>query len=150
MTRSPRFCSVTPLLKSLHCLPVRFRIKYKICTLTYKVIHSCQQIYLHNLLKPLNRTRNLRSSDDDQLVVPRVSSKMGETAFSVATPSSRIVSLLRFKDLNLHSHFGKNRKLYISAKPFQPKSSVSWYAGSTNWDCKRTMIIEPDSDLQRL
>ena len=28
VTRSPRFCSVTPLLKSLHWLPVQFRIKY--------------------------------------------------------------------------------------------------------------------------
>ena len=100
VTRSLRFCSVTPLLKSLHWLPVQFRIKYKICTLTYKVIHrhTCQPVYLHNLLKHLNRTRNLRSSDDDQLVVPRVSSKMGESAFSVAPPppppsSSRIVSL---------------------------------------------------------
>ena len=73
VTRSPRFCSVTPLLKSLHWLPVQFRIKHKICTLSYKVIHSCQPVYLHNVLKPLNRTRNLRSSDDDQLVVPRVS-----------------------------------------------------------------------------
>ena len=45
-----------------------------------------QGIYLHNLLKPLNKTRNLRSSDDDQLVVPRVSSKMGERAFAVAAP----------------------------------------------------------------
>ena len=86
VTRSPRFCSVTPLLKSLHRLPVQFRIKYKICTLTYKVIHSYQPVYLHNLLKPLNRTRHLRSSDDDQLVVPRVRSKMGERAFSVAAP----------------------------------------------------------------
>ena len=86
VTHSPRFCSVTPLIKSLHWLPVQFRKKHKICTLTYKVIHSCQPVYLHNLLKPLNRTCNLRSSDDDQLVVPRVSSKMGERAFSVAPP----------------------------------------------------------------
>ena len=50
----------------------------RIALLTYKVIQSCQPVYL---LKPLNRTRNLRSSDDDQLVVPRVSSKMGERAF---------------------------------------------------------------------
>ena len=86
LTRSPRFCSVTPLLKSLFWLPVQFRIKYKICSLPYKVIHTCQPVYLHNLLKPLNRTRNLRSSDNDQLVVPRVSSRMGESAFSVAAP----------------------------------------------------------------
>ena len=68
VTLSPRFCSVTPLLKSLHWIPVQFRIKHKICTVTYKVIHICQPVYnLHNLLKPLNRTRNLHSSDDDQL-----------------------------------------------------------------------------------
>ena len=66
VSRSPRFCSVTPLLKFLHWLPVQFRIKYKICTLTYKVIHTRQPVYLHNLLKPLNKTRNLRSSDDAQ------------------------------------------------------------------------------------
>ena len=93
-------CSVTPLLKSLHWLPVQFRIKYKICTLTYKVIHSCQPVYLHNLLKPLNRTRHLRSSDNDQLVVPRVSSKMGER---LRPHSSGIVSLLRLKKLYLQS-----------------------------------------------
>ena len=86
VTHSPRFCSVTPLVKSLHWLPVQFRIKHKICTLSYKVIQSCQPVYLHNLLKPLNITRNLRSSDDDQLVVPGVSSRMGGRAFPVAAP----------------------------------------------------------------
>ena len=149
VTRSPRFCSVTPLLKSLHWLPVQFRIKHKICTLTYKVIHSCQPVNLNNLLKPLNRTRRLRSSDDDQLVVPRVSSRMG--FFGCGPPSSGIVSLLRLIFyLNLHSHFGRNWRLYISVKPFHPKSSVSRQAGSTNWNVKRTMIIEPHSDLKRL
>ena len=61
-------------------------IIYKICTLTYKVIHKFPPIYLHDLLKPLNRTRNIRFSDHDQLVVPRVSFKMDERAFSVAPP----------------------------------------------------------------
>ena len=84
------------------------------------------------------------------MFVPRVSSKMGERAFSVVAPQLWNSILLRLKNLNLHSHFGKNWRLYISAKPFHPKSSVSRYAGSTNWNVKRTMIIEPDSDLQRL
>ena len=39
-----------------------------------KVIRRCHLVYRHNLLKPLNRTRRFRSLDDDQLVVPRVSS----------------------------------------------------------------------------
>ena len=70
-----------------------------------------------NLLKPLNRTYNLRSSDDDQLVVPRVSSKMGGMAFSFAPPPPQLLNCipLEMKNLNLHSHFGKKKKtLYFS------------------------------------
>ena len=132
VSRSPRFYRVTPLLKSLLWLPVQFRIKHRIslCTLTYKVIHSCQPVHLHNLLKPLNITRNLRSSDDDQLVVPIVSSRMGERAFSVAAPQLWNCIPLEIK---------KSK----SAQSFR-------HAGSRNWNVKRTMIIEPDSDLQRL
>ena len=48
--------------------------------------------------------------DDDQLAVPRVSFKMGERVFSVAAPIYGIVSLLRLKNLSLHSHFGKKLK----------------------------------------
>ena len=59
-----------------------------LCTLTYKVIHKCQSVYLHDLLKPVTRT--LLSSDDDQLVVPRVSSKMGDSAFSLFHPKSSV------------------------------------------------------------
>ena len=88
--------------------PCSIQKKYKICTLVYKVIRICQPVYLH---KHLNRTRNLRSSDDDQLV-PRVISKMGERAFSVAAHPA----------LELYPSW----ELYIS--------------GSTNWNGKRTMI----------
>ena len=42
------------LLKSPHLLPVQFRIKYKICTLTYKIMHKCQPVYLHNHDNPFN------------------------------------------------------------------------------------------------
>ena len=153
VTRSPQFCSVTPLLKSLHWLPVQFRIKHKICTLTYKVIHSCQPVYLHNLLKPLNKTRNLRSSDDDQFVVPRVSSKMGERAFSVApSPPPQLWNCipLEIKKAKSEQSFRKKIEDLYFVQAIHPKSSVSRHAGSTNWNVKQTMIIEPDSDLQRL
>ena len=36
VTRSPRFSRTTPLLKSLHWLSVCFRIRFKICLVTYK------------------------------------------------------------------------------------------------------------------
>ena len=118
VTRSPRFSSVTPLLKSLHWLPVQFRIKHKICTLTYKVIHSCQPVYLHNLLKPLSRTSNLRSSDADQLVVPRVSSKMGERAFSVAAPQLWNCIPLEIKKSKSAQSFRKKLKTLYFGQAF--------------------------------
>ena len=115
VTRSPRFCSVTPLLKSLDWLPVQFRIKHKICTLTYKVIHSCQPLH-----KPLHRTRNLRSSYDDQLVVPRMSLKMGERAFSVADPQLwNCIPLENKKSKSAHS-FRKKIEDFI----FRPSLSI--------------------------
>ena len=70
--------------------------------------------------------------------------------FRLRPASSGIVSLLRLKNLNLHSHFGRNWRLYILVKPFYPKSSVSRHAVSTNRNVKRTIIFEPDPDLQRL
>ena len=123
VTRSPQLCSVTPLLISLHWLPVQYRIKYKISTLTYKVIHKCQPVYLHNLLKPLNRT-HIFCSSDDQLVVPRESSKLGERAFSVAAPQLWNCIPLEIKKSKSSKSFRKKLKTYISAKLFHPKSSV--------------------------
>ena len=49
VTRSPRFSHSVPLLKLLHWLPVRHRIIFKICTITYQAL-SKQPAYLHPLL----------------------------------------------------------------------------------------------------
>ena len=35
-----RYCHITPLLKSLHWLPVRFRIAFKILLITFKAVHG--------------------------------------------------------------------------------------------------------------
>ena len=57
VTRSPRFSRTAPLLKSLHWLPVCFRIKLKICLVTYmpKALCNNQPIYLKEMPKPPQR-----------------------------------------------------------------------------------------------
>ena len=65
VTKSPRFCHITPLLKSLHCLPVRYGIKFKLCSLTYQALTSGQPVYIQNMLQPSRKVRTLRSSDLD-------------------------------------------------------------------------------------
>ena len=57
VTRSPRFSRSVPLLKSLHWLPVHYRIIFKICTIAYQALSSTQPAYLNSMLTP---TRNSR------------------------------------------------------------------------------------------
>ena len=45
VAKSSRFCHITPLLKYLHWLPVRYRIKFKCCPLTYQALTSGQQAW---------------------------------------------------------------------------------------------------------
>ena len=40
--KSPPFNRSVPLLCSLHWLPVKFRVDFKICSLTYKTLHEKQ------------------------------------------------------------------------------------------------------------
>ena len=42
VTKSPRFCHIIPLLKSLHWLPVRYRIKFQLCSQTYQALTGGQ------------------------------------------------------------------------------------------------------------
>ena len=50
VTKSPPFPRSLPLLCSLHWLPVRLRILFKINLLTYKTLHEKQPVYIHSML----------------------------------------------------------------------------------------------------
>jgi len=52
---------LTPVLKSLHRLKINARIKYKLLSLTYKVLTTHQPQYLHDLIsvQPCHNTRSL-------------------------------------------------------------------------------------------
>ena len=54
VTRSPRFSRSVPLLKSLHWLPVNYRIIFKICTIAYQALSSTQPAYLNSMQEILD------------------------------------------------------------------------------------------------
>ena len=60
--------------------------KYKLCSLTYQALTSGQPLYIRNMLQPSRKVRTLRSSDLDQLNVPRIRTAVVIRAFSVAAP----------------------------------------------------------------
>ncbi|KAL0150403.1 hypothetical protein M9458_054220 [Cirrhinus mrigala] len=87
LTRSRKYDHITPILKSLHWLPIRFRISYKIALLTYKALNSLAPAYLTSLLPRYNPSRSLRSQNSGLLVVPRIAkSTKGGRAFSHLAP----------------------------------------------------------------
>ena len=61
---------ITPYCIRLHFLPLKARIKYKICLLTFKAIKYGEPQYLRELLVrcDLNEHRSLRSVTDEKLV----------------------------------------------------------------------------------
>ena len=87
LTRTRKREHISPVLASLHWLPVKSRIEFKILLLTYKALNGQAPSYLNELLIPYYPTRPLRSQTAGLLVVPRVSkSRMGARAFSYQAP----------------------------------------------------------------
>jgi hypothetical protein len=74
------------LLSHLHWLPVEYRIKFKLATITFNTLQSSEPSYLRSLLKFHTPARSLRSSDTNLLHVPLVRSAFGSRSFSVASP----------------------------------------------------------------
>ena len=58
--RAPRFSPSLPLFKQLHWLPVNYRIKFKLSTLTYRALAIHQPPYLASLLHFYNVPRQLQ------------------------------------------------------------------------------------------
>ena len=69
LMRVRKYDHITPILKSLHWLPVSFRVEFKVSLLTHQCIYGNAPPYLKELLTPQNSSLgpNLRSSSANLL-----------------------------------------------------------------------------------
>ena len=79
VTKSPPFTHSVPLLRSLHWLPVKYIVHFKICLLTYKALHEEQPVYLRSLIAISLPSRSLRINRGITLSIPRI--KTNTTAY---------------------------------------------------------------------
>uniref|UniRef100_A0A3Q3F3D0 Reverse transcriptase domain-containing protein n=1 Tax=Labrus bergylta TaxID=56723 RepID=A0A3Q3F3D0_9LABR len=63
LTRTRKRDHITPVLTSLHWLPIQSRIEFKILLLTYKALNGQAPSYLKELLVPYCPSRTLRSQN---------------------------------------------------------------------------------------
>ena len=81
--------SITPYMKKLHFLPVRFRIKFKLCLLVFKCINDLAPSYLKDLiiLREVKRRSSRLDNDFFLLKVPPCPNfSKSQGAFSYVAP----------------------------------------------------------------
>ena len=86
LTRKKMDNHITPILKTLHWLPVAQRCAFKIALLTFKAINGMAPSYLCELIH-YRASRDLRSLQDVLLHVPKSTSCSGSRAFVVSAPT---------------------------------------------------------------
>ncbi len=82
LTRTRKSEHITPVIGSLHWLPVTFRIDFKVLLLVYKSLNGLGPKYMADMLTEYKPNRPLRSLGLSQLEIPRVHTKQGQSAFS--------------------------------------------------------------------
>ena len=75
ITRLSKRDHITSSLKSLHWLPVKSRISYKVLLYTFKGLHGLASDYIADMLVPYLPGRALRSANSNKLCVPKVKTK---------------------------------------------------------------------------
>ena len=84
--RQPTRAHASPLLHSLHWLPIAQRIEFKVLVITFKAFHLNSPQYLSSYFQLYNTTYALRSSLNIKFVVPRSNKHHGDRALSIAGP----------------------------------------------------------------
>ncbi len=63
LTRTRKYDHISPVLSTLHWLPTKHRIDFKILLITYKALNGLAPQYLSELLSHYSPSRPLRSHD---------------------------------------------------------------------------------------
>ena len=125
--------------KSLHFLPVKFRIEFKIALLTHKFLHGYAPIYLNNLInsRSVSAKYSLRVNDDNWLLqtVTSLNYARSQSMLSCASPTvwnSLPLSLREIKTLSL---FKKRLKAYCFNLAFEDIITV-WCQYFATYCCR--------------
>ena len=119
--------SVVPYLKKLHFLPVRYRIRFKICLLVFKCINNVAPNYLKDLIN-LREIRRRSSRLDDDFFILKVPARPNfsrcEGAFSYVGPKLWNELPIQLRSLNSVDVFKKSLKSYLYNLAFEGVADI--------------------------
>ena len=116
-----RYDSSTAALKALHWLPIRSRIKFKVCTLVFRSLQGTAPSYLSDILTPAKQPKpGLRSQRKENILhVPFTKRKsFADRAFSVFGP--RIWNSLpdNLRTTSDYNEFRRGLKVHLFSKAY--------------------------------
>ena len=118
-----KYCHVTLLLKSLHWLPVKHRIIFKVLLITFKAIHGLAPVYISELIsiRDVSLSRYcLRSRNSLMSNYPALKSRktLGDRSFFVAAPKLWNELPSDIRDLHSINKFKTAIKTYLFRQAF--------------------------------
>ncbi len=86
LTRTRKYNHISPVLSTLHWLPIKHCIDFKILLITYKDPNGLAPQYLSKLLSHYSPPRLLRSQNSGHLIISRISKSTagGKSLFYLA------------------------------------------------------------------
>ena len=120
VTLSPVSHDIINVLRNLHWLPIRQRIRYKILLLTFRALQGTAPEYISELLINYKPEKNLRSGVKDLLVVPKTNLvSAGDRALSVVAPKEWNKLPYHIKNTKTLSAFKKSIKTHLFSEVYE-------------------------------
>ena len=119
ITKVKRTDHITPVLQSLHWLPVAKRVDYKIACLAFKCIQGDAPYYLKELLNVYSPARNLRSANSVSLERKVPKNKFTERSFAFSAPAVWNSLPARTRNCQTFSAFKKYLKTDLFCSAFE-------------------------------
>jgi hypothetical protein len=128
VTNTPKFSHISPVLKSLHWLPVKFRIMFKTLCITHKFIGTGLPKYFGSSLVPYRQSVNTRRSvqSNRYLAKPSFDHRIHKSkvnfncSFDVDAPDLWNDLPFEIRTSTNHLDFRKKLKTYLFRKAFPP------------------------------
>jgi hypothetical protein len=118
---------ITPALIELHFLPVKARIVYKICLLTFKTLLYNEPLYLRSLLSLYKTGTSMalrHGNDKNRLYEPRAQKKSGERCFQYCAPRLYNELPIEIRNCTTVLSFKSKLKTHLFKKSFDLCSST--------------------------
>ena len=113
LLRLSRSDHITPALIELHWLPVKYRVTFKLATLTFKTLQSGQPTYLRDLVQIYEPVRSLRSSNKRLLCIDRSRTVIASRSFKHSSATVWNSLPVDIRDCNTVDTFKRNLKTYL-------------------------------------